>query len=99
MRRIKQEIGTNYDDKIAFYIVGTDPSESLERLEADRERIGLPWLVAYADSNMLDTLRIYTQASKIAFNGDGTITHRYGFGNGDYDSWNELFDDIAAGKG
>ena len=99
MRRIKKEIDTRYDEQVAFYIVGTDPSESIEKLEADREQIGLSWPVAYADSDMLDTLRVYTQASKIAFSGDGTITHRYGFGNGDYGSWDELFDDLTANQG
>ena len=96
MRRINDEVGASYNDEIAFYIVGTDPSESLETLEADRERNNLPWQVAYADEDMLDTLRIYTQASKIALNGDGTITHRYGIGKGDYESWGDLFDDIIA---
>ncbi len=96
MRRIKDEIGATYNDEVAFYIVGTDPSESLDILEADRVRNDLPWQVAYADEGMLDTLRIYTQASKIALSGDGTITHRYGIGKGDYESWGDLFDDISA---
>ena len=96
MRRIKDDIGTDYNDRVAFYIVGTDPSETIERLEADRERLDLPWQAAYADEDMLDSLRIYTQASKIAISGDGTITHRYGIGKGDYESWGDLFKDISA---
>ena len=101
MRRIKKEIDTRYDEQVAFYIVGTDPSESIEKLEADRERLGLPWPVAYADSDMLYTLRVYAQASKIAFSGDGTITHRYGSAGNrrDYNSWDELFDDLTANQG
>ena len=96
MRRIKKDIGTEYNDQVAFYIVGTDPSESIDKLEADRKRLDLPWQTAYADEDMLHTLRIYAQASKIAISGDGTITHRYGIGKGDYESWSDLFDDIAA---
>ncbi len=96
MRRIKEEIGENYNDSIKFYIVGTSPHESVEKLEADRKNNNLPWQVAYADEGMLDTLRIYTQASKIAFSGEGTITHRYGFGKGDFESWDDLFKDISA---
>ena len=65
-------------------------------MEADRQRHDLPWPVAYADEGMLNELRIYTQASKIAIGGDGAITHRYGIGKGDYESWSELFDDIIA---
>lgn len=77
-------------------MVGTDPSESLETLEADRERHGLPWITASAEEGMLETLSVYVQASKIAISSDGTITHRYGVGKGDYESWSDLFDDIAA---
>ena len=51
--------------------------------------------MAYADSGMLASLNINSQASKIAIAGDGTITHRYGAGRGDYGSWSELFDDIS----
>ena len=96
MRRIREEIGDNFSDQVAFYLVGTDPSESLETLEADRKGYGLPWITASADEGMLDTLQIYTQASKVAISADGIITHRYGFGKGDFESWSELFDEIAA---
>ncbi len=96
MRRIKDEVGANYTDQIAFYLVGTDLTESLEKLEADREGKGLPWEVAHPDEGMLDALRIYTQASKVAISRNGTITHRFGFGKGDYESWGDLFDDISA---
>ena len=93
---MKEEIGSTYNDEVAFYIVGTDPSENLETLEADRERHGLPWTTAYADEGMLETLQIYTQASKMAISSDGIITHRYGFGKGEFDSWADLFEDISA---
>ena len=76
--------------------MGTDPSESLETLESDRIRHGLPWLTATAGEGMLDTLQVYTQASKVAISSDGIITHRYGFGKGAFESWAELFEDIAA---
>ena len=56
----------------------------------------MPWQAAYADDDMLNTLRIYAQASKIAISGDGKIIHRYGIGKGEFESWGELFDDIAA---
>ena len=96
MRRIREDIGDRYNDQVAFYIVGTDPSESLETLEADRKRLGLPWITASAEEGMLHTLQIYTQASKVAIGSDGKITHRYGIGKGDFESWADLFDDIAA---
>ena len=96
MRRIKEEIGDSYNDRVAFYIVGIDPSEGIDILEADRKREELPWAVAYADEGMLEKLQIYTQPSKVAIDGNGIITHRYGFGKGDFESWAELFEDVAA---
>ena len=76
--------------------MGTDPSETLDTLEADREREGLPWATASAEEGMLDSLQIYTQASKMAISADGIITHRYGFGKGNFESWEELFDDMVS---
>ena len=89
-------MGSVYDGRVTFYVVGTSPFESIEQLEEDRKEKGLPWTVAYPGTGMLESLGISSQASKIAIGGDGTITHRYGVGRGDYDSWLELFDDIAS---
>ena len=75
--------------------MGTSPNEDIDKLEADRVKKDLPWPVAYADSGMLASLNINSQASKIAIAGDGTIIHRYGAGRGDFGSWSELFDDIS----
>ena len=96
MRSLKDQVGTNYDDRVEFYVVGTSPFESIEQLEEDRKEKDLPWPVAYPDEGMLESLSISSQASKIAIGGDGTITHRYGVGRGDYDNWRELFDNIAS---
>ena len=96
MRSLKDQVGTNYEDRVKFYVVGTSPFESVELLEEDRKEKDLPWPVAYPDEGMLEALSISSQASKIAIGGDGTVTHRYGVGRGDYDSWQELFDEIAS---
>lgn len=96
MRSLKEQVGTDYEDRVAFYVVGTSPSESVEELESDRKAKGLPWPVAYADEGMLASLNISSQASKIAIGSDGTITHRYGTGRGSYDTWKDMFEDIAA---
>ncbi len=93
---MKEQIGADYDERIAFYLVGTAPYEDIERLEADRVAKGLAWPVAYPGEEMLPALNISRQASKIAIGRDGTITHRYGVGRGDYDSWGEMFEDMVA---
>ena len=96
MRSLKEQVGSDYSDQVVFYLVGTSPFETVEMLDEDREEKGLSWPVAYPDDGMLDALNINRQASKIAISGDGTITHRYGTGRGDYESWTALFDDISA---
>ena len=96
MRSLKEQVGTDYGDRVAFYVVGTSPFEDIDELEADREAKGLPWPVAYPDEGMLEGLNISSQASKIAIGRDGTITHRYGSGRGSYDTWADLFDEISA---
>ena len=96
MRSLKEQVGADYSDQVAFYLVGTSPFETVEQLEADREKKGLAWPVAYPDDDMLQSLNITRQASKIVISDDGTITHRYGTGRGDYESWTALFDDISA---
>ena len=96
MRSLKDQVGTDYDDRVTFYVVGTSPLETIEQLEEDRREKALPWPVAYPGAGMLESLGISSQASKIAIGGDGTVTHRFGVGRGDYGNWQELFDDIAS---
>ncbi len=95
MRSLKEQVGTDYEDRITFYIVGTNPFESVDELEAYRVEHGFPWPVAHPDEGMLAALGITRQASKVAIGGGWTITHHYGTGRGDYDSWSALFDEIS----
>ena len=62
-------MGSDYDGRVAFYVVGTSPFESIEQLEEDRKEKDLPWPVAYPDEGMLESLGISSQASKIAIGG------------------------------
>lgn len=95
---MKNEIGSQYDGRVAFYLVGTDPREGIEELKADKERNGYPWPVAYADEGMIDSLRVFAQPFKIALSSDGRITHRHGvsYDTDRYESWGAFFDDISA---
>lgn len=87
------EIGSDYNDTVDFYLVGSEP---LARLTADKERNGYPWSVAQADRTVWENLNVFSQGAKIAISGDGVILHRYGFGKGEFPSWSALFDDISA---
>ena len=41
-----KKVYPRYADQVAFYAVGTDPTESLEHLKAVRQKAGYPWPVA-----------------------------------------------------
>ena len=64
-------MGSDYDGRVAFYVVGTSPFESIEQLEEDRKEKDLPWPVAYPDEGMLESLGISSQASKSQSVGTG----------------------------
>ena len=41
-----KKVYPRYADQVAFYAAGTDPTESLEHLEAVRQKAGYPWSLA-----------------------------------------------------
>ena len=51
-------------------------------LEEFREVQGYPWPVALPGSTMLPSLRIFQRSTKVAFDADGTIVYRQGYGQG-----------------
>jgi hypothetical protein len=95
LRRLK-EIYPDYSDAVAFYAVGTDPSESLEDMERYREQQGYPWPVAEADRSVLSGFSVFSQSTKVAFDGDGIIVYRDGYGAGDEETWRAVFEELAA---
>ncbi len=97
MRRLK-EIYPDYADAVAFYAVGTDPSESLEDMERYRDQQGYPWPVAEADRSVLSDFSVFVQSTKVAFDGDGIIVYRDGYGAGDEETWRDIFEELGAGN-
>ena len=95
MRRLK-DIYPDYADKVAFYAVGTDPTESLKLLEDYRKRQGYPWPVAEPSRDMLAALGILRQSTKVAFDGHGIITYREGYGRGNADTWRKVFENLTS---
>ncbi len=95
MRRLKQ-IYPDYADAVAFYAVGTDPSESLEDMERYRQQQGYPWPVAEADRSVLSAFSVFSQSTKVAFGGDGLIVYRAGYGAGDEETWRRVFEELSA---
>ncbi len=92
-----KDIYPEYADNVALYAVGTDPSESLARLEAYREDQGYPWPVAEVDRSVISDFRVVIPSTKVAFDGDGIIVYRDGYSGGNEGRWIEVFEQLSGG--
>ncbi len=89
-----KKVYPRYADQVAFYAVGSDPTESLEHLEEFRQKAGYPWPVAIPDSNLIRDLSVRVQSTKIAFDAQGMIIYREGYGKGGPDEWHQVFKEL-----
>lgn len=97
MRQLKS-IYPDFAAQVNFYAVAVSSSfDNLDRLESNRAKNGYPWPVAIAvnESQTLADLNVAYQSTKIAFNSQGVITYRDGFGGGSADAWRQVFSDLA----
>ena len=97
MRQLKS-IYPDYADRVNFYAVAVSSSfDNLDRLESNRAKNGYPWPVAIAvnEGQALADLNVAYQSTKIAFNSQGVITYRDGFGGGSADTWRQTFSELA----
>jgi|ETN02SMinimDraft_2_1059926.scaffolds.fasta_scaffold245576_1 hypothetical protein len=92
-----KEIWPDYAGKVAFYAVGTDPTERIDKLDEYRVEQNYPWPVAQAGDGMLAAFRVLQQSTKIAFDAQGTVIYRDIFGRGDDETWKQVFEQLAAG--
>ena len=84
-------------ENVNFYIVGSDPSQTLDSLEADRQGEGYPGTVAETAGSGLRDLNILQQSTKIALDGNGVIAYRDSFGRGDIGTWSRVLTELASG--
>lgn len=84
-----------FADQVAFYAIGVDPTESLDRLDSYRENQGYPWPVAMPSPRMLSNFRVLQQSTKVAIDGAGIITYRDGYGRGNVEKWRKVFVELA----
>ncbi len=85
-----------YQNGVAFYVVGTDPGETVEKLDAFAQRNAYPWPMAVAQGSMLRDLNILVQSSKIAFDSNGVQVYRDGYGGGGAKEWRAVFEQLSA---
>ena len=97
MRRLAT-LDPKYTENVAFYLVGSDPTQTVDLLEKDRQKQDYPWPVAGIGSSGLRDLHVLQQSTKIAIDGNGVITYRDGFGRGDLDKWRNALEDLTANR-
>ncbi len=91
-----KEVHPEYADKVDFYLVGTDRGEGKERLESYRDDQGYPWPIGLTERDTLADLRVLTQSTKIAFDENGIITYRDGYGRGNPETWGKIFSELSS---
>ena len=79
--------------------MASNPAETLQVLEQDRQKNGYPWPVAELTGSGLRDFKVVSQSTKIAVDSSGVITYREGFGGGDLKKWQSVFESLAAGSG
>jgi len=90
-----KELYPEFADRVAFFAVNIDPTESLPDLEKYREEQQYPWPVTEPSAGMLSDFRVLQQSTKVAFDSLGVITYRDGYGDGDVDTWRGVFQGLA----
>ena len=81
-----------------FYGIGIDPSETLDELEAYRDRNGFVYQAAAPVGRVVADFRVTVQSTKVAMDGSGIIVYRGGKGSGGEAAWRKVFADLAAGQ-
>ena len=86
-----------FAESVAFFAVSVNPIDDTQRVAEFGERNGYPWPMAQPGEGMLESLRVTSHSTKVAFGPDGVIAYRAGFGKGSVQEWRELFKQLAAG--
>ena len=95
MQRLKT-IYPQYAEDVDFYAVGVFPGDDIAPFVEFAKNRGYPWPVAIPEGELLESLYVTIQSTKIAINRDGLITHRAGMGKGSPEIWREVFSDLAS---
>ncbi len=80
---------------MAFYAIGIDPFERLDKLVQYKEAQGYIWPVSTAPDGILPDYNITVQSTKVAIDGEGIITFREGYGRKSAEIWRELFQRLS----
>ncbi|MDP7588142.1 MAG: hypothetical protein FI737_01675 [SAR202 cluster bacterium] len=94
-----KDVYPEFADNVDFYAIGQSPFESIDQLESYRINESYPWPVAEVDPNILRSLRVLQQSTKIALDHQGIITYRGGYADGGADKWRKVFSNLVERAG
>ncbi len=94
-----KDVYPEFADKVDFYAIGQSPFESIDQLESYRIKEGYPWPIAEIDPNILRSLRVLQQSTKIVLDHQGIITYRAGYADGGADKWRTVFSALVERAG
>ena len=91
-----REIYPEFAGSVDLYAVNYDLSESLESVHSFAQNQEYTFPVAQPPNrDMYADFGVTRQSTKVAFDGDGVIVYRDGFGGGNADTWRQVFQDLA----
>ena len=90
------DVYPEFADAVALYVVGSDPSESIEDLAKDRLANNYPGNVATPSGDMMRKLNVLNRSTKLAIDAHGVIIYRASYGDGDTDEWRQVFRNLVA---
>ena len=90
------DVYPEFADAVALYIVGSDPSESIEDLAKDQLANNYPGDVATPSGDMIRKLNVLNRSTKLAIDAHGVIISRATYGDGDTNEWRQVFRNLVA---
>ena len=95
MRSLK-DIYPEFADSVDFYAVNFATYESIDSVAKFARKQGWTFPVAQGDRDMFVAFDVTYQSTKVAFDRNGVIVYRDGFGRGNAGKWRQVFEELES---
>jgi hypothetical protein len=83
-------------DKVGFYAVDIDPSETIDMVRQYPITTGYSWTYALGNVGMLQTLNVTSTDIKYVVDQNGVITYTAGYGVADVATWTNVLQALVS---
>ena len=92
-----KKVYPDFEDKIKVVVVGFDLSESLEEIKnyADNGKFSGGWIFVEPNGDLITSLEVITQATKLIISLDGEIIYREGYSVMSVDKWRSVLSSMT----